>query len=318
MVSLLLPAVHAQRPAPPRIAAETRVIDFGEAGEGQTLPFTFTLRNEGQRLLRISQVQTDCGCTASSLSQRELPSGESATLNVELDLRGRTGPQLQRIHIRSNDPENPVYTLTLQGTAVPAVEIEPRMIHFQRVDPAQMPSQTIGVTRRQGPPLEILRLHARRGQLDTRLEVITPGEAYRIHVTPHPPETEGHFSDVLEIHTNREGLGQQSVVVMWQLTPPVTFAPAAISLRLAPGQPPVTQHIFVRGSEELTQPLQVLSALWPGREDIVLGVQDTGRFGWRITLENVVPVAEMHREAIVIQTNIPGFERIEVPVRVQQ
>lgn len=82
---------------------------------------TFTLSNGGDELLVITDVIPSCGCTTATLETYELEPGQSVELPITIDTTGFRGFVLRVIDIFSNDPANPIFTLTINIDAPEAV-----------------------------------------------------------------------------------------------------------------------------------------------------------------------------------------------------
>lgn len=113
--------------AAPILAVDSAVWDIAIQTESQ-ISHTFTLSNAGDELLVISDVLPSCGCTTAILETYELEPGQSVELPITIDTQGFHGLVLRVIDIFSNDPENPIFTLTMNIDAtaiVPEVPTPP-------------------------------------------------------------------------------------------------------------------------------------------------------------------------------------------------
>ncbi|MCC5848715.1 MAG: DUF1573 domain-containing protein [Verrucomicrobia bacterium] len=289
--------------------------DFGEARSGQVISHTFVLENTGGGILEIGTVRTSCGCTASDVKSRVIVAGESTTLTVKLDLKGRTGPQTQRITVHSNDRTQPQYTLTLKGQAVASVDIKPRTLNFQQINPATPPTGKITIRGTTDEALEIVSVGTTMDRTELRLETVEEGREYHLFITPKDLEGQGNFNDVIEIKTDDSEVPLTRCIVMWQILPKVSVAPRMITLPISRGNDKVNRFIMVRPGEDLEEPLEVTGATWAGRE-VETNITNTGNFGWRIELRNITPEMSMNEEEVEIHTNVAGFETLKVPVRI--
>jgi uncharacterized cupredoxin-like copper-binding protein len=102
----------------PKLVLQQNSFDFGDIKQGETVSHTFVLTNSGGDLLKITNVQASCGCTAASPEKSELAPGESTDLTVKFNSTGRMGKQLKTVKIYTNDPESPEMTLTINGNVV--------------------------------------------------------------------------------------------------------------------------------------------------------------------------------------------------------
>ena len=81
----------------------------------------FQIRNVGRGRLEINGVSTSCGCTTAESSSHSLAPGEATDLRVTYDPlahNGATGDFTRLVYIRSNDPDTPEASLTIQVTVV--------------------------------------------------------------------------------------------------------------------------------------------------------------------------------------------------------
>ncbi len=310
-ILLLGPPLAAQ----PRIAAPSPEFDFGQQRSGAVVEHRFRIENRGDKVLKIHRVRASCGCTVPELERRELRPGESGEVGVRLDLAGRSGPQRQHITLSTNDPAHPSFTLSVLGEAVPGILIHPRTLNLGLFEPGESPSGTIELRSTTGTPFEIRRLTPNNRRVEARVETAEDGLSARIAVTPLPQSGQGHFTDILLLETSDPDLASVRILVMWQISSGVSVSPAVLSLVLSDSPTPTSRFFMVKGSPKLPQPLAVTGAEWPGRE-IPFEITDTGEFGWRVEVRDLVPAPEMHREQILLHTNAPGFETLKIPVRV--
>src|SRR5689334_504642 len=61
---------------PPMIYAEQRVVDLGKVSTDGKAHADFILYNHGGRHLRISDVETSCGCTVADVSKKVVAPGD--------------------------------------------------------------------------------------------------------------------------------------------------------------------------------------------------------------------------------------------------
>lgn len=73
------------------------------------------LNNRGRQVLEIKKVQGNCECLKLELPKTTLNPGESITLKVVFDPKGRQGIDQRNIYIFSNDPLNPVQLFLLKS-----------------------------------------------------------------------------------------------------------------------------------------------------------------------------------------------------------
>ncbi len=113
--------------AAPVITVDEKVHNFGVlyVEDHKTVDHRFTLQNAGDQPLLIRDIKTSCGCTQAEISSREIPPGETATLDASLQSRNRQGKEQIRISVYSNDPNQPVLEFGMAGFLIPHWQIEP-------------------------------------------------------------------------------------------------------------------------------------------------------------------------------------------------
>jgi uncharacterized cupredoxin-like copper-binding protein len=102
----------------PKVSLQQIEYDFGDITQNDVVDHSFTLFNTGGDLLKIIEVTSSCGCTAASPDKKELNPGESTTINVTFNSRGRKGPQTKTVKVKTNDPDTPLLTLTIRGNVI--------------------------------------------------------------------------------------------------------------------------------------------------------------------------------------------------------
>lgn len=95
--------------------------DFGVLPQGSTTTHTFSVKNAGNKPLKIESVQSTCGCTVASPTNSILAPGELGQIQVTFDSKGKMGDISKQIRVETNDPKHPTSFLTIGGTVAPAV-----------------------------------------------------------------------------------------------------------------------------------------------------------------------------------------------------
>jgi len=128
---------------PPRIDFSEASFNAGTVWEGERVPHTFTFRNDGGSPLEITRVKTSCGCTAAKGSKDSLAPGEEGTIQVEFNTNRRHGFQSKHIYVQSNDPETPLFKLTISCYVKTAASFKPRALFFNNVTKGATPEEVL-------------------------------------------------------------------------------------------------------------------------------------------------------------------------------
>jgi len=124
-----------------RLLAETRLEefylwDFGRVREGDVVKHNFNLKNSTGKTLKVKDVTTSCGCTASAVKKDTLLPGESTEIAVEFDSQGYSGPVRQFIYVHTDANSAPVLAGSDNGSpSTPLVNPpEPLKGHKRNID----------------------------------------------------------------------------------------------------------------------------------------------------------------------------------------
>jgi hypothetical protein len=190
----------------PRLALSHESWDFGRVTYLSQLDFTLTVSNQGDENLRIERVKSSCGCTTAQPGKHTLQPGESTTIAVAFNTRGKDGPTDARLTIITNDPQNPETIFPVSGTVEHLVRITPRhRVIFQLLDSQEVQTHTLRLENQAAEPIKPVVL-PRTDWLTIDVHEIEPGRVYDLALTNRTPVTAQVQSVVIPIDT---GLAQQ-------------------------------------------------------------------------------------------------------------
>lgn len=92
--------------------------DFGNVKEGEVLQHTFIITNNAKAVLKITNVTTSCGCTASEIKKKELAPAESTSLEVKFNSKGYSGWAQQYIYVNTQSLENPILRFIIRANVI--------------------------------------------------------------------------------------------------------------------------------------------------------------------------------------------------------
>lgn len=81
--------------------------DFGTMKEGDVVKHSWMVKNGGTNPLFISNVQTSCGCTASSFPKEPILPGNEAEITLEFNSAGKAGAVRKNALIIANADNSP-------------------------------------------------------------------------------------------------------------------------------------------------------------------------------------------------------------------
>jgi hypothetical protein len=86
------------------------------------LTHTFTIKNIGDALLEIKDIDSDCACTAAD-SDRRIPPGGQGTITLTIAPYSVLRQFSKKTKVIFNDPGQSQVALTMQGYGKPFIEI---------------------------------------------------------------------------------------------------------------------------------------------------------------------------------------------------
>ncbi len=163
---LFAPVLLAQAPAPaPVLHFEKTHHDFGRITADKKVSAKYKVTNTGKAFLNITHINPSCGCTSTMLGKWSLAPGESSDLEANFDPKGNRGVVRKSIQVTSNDPKNPVVTLTMEADVVQEIMPSTTAVFFTEVP-------------RSTPRKAVVRLASGNGQPVQVAEVKIPGAPY--------------------------------------------------------------------------------------------------------------------------------------------
>ncbi len=199
---LTAPFSTAAQERPQAVFPETSY-DFGEFSQDMEQAHTFIVRNTGQAILNILEVDPDCACTVPAFD-KEIPPGAEGKITLKLKPFSVVKQFQKKTRIRTDDPENPQVVLTLTGVSRPVVEILPSHIIRFKGSPNQRHEATVRLVSHMAMPLEIREVRNNQPErLAVALKVEKPGNTYALTVTNQESQP-GKYAGKIEVLTNIE------------------------------------------------------------------------------------------------------------------
>jgi hypothetical protein len=110
--SKLTPGEKANAPG---IEFEESVFNFGKLKNGESVEKEFVFKNTGKRDLVIRKISSSCGCTVVKPAADVIKPGESSSLKVKFNSKGKHGRQNLAVTVITNDPANHKSILWVKG-----------------------------------------------------------------------------------------------------------------------------------------------------------------------------------------------------------
>lgn len=310
----------AVRADAPRLACDQPVHDFGAIGGKDAVEHTFVLRNAGTGDLAIWRVQNTCGCTTTRLQRETIAPGEELPLTASFSLRGRRGPQYQRIFIHSNDPLQPRYELALQAVVQREIDLLPPRLFFKEITGAPLSTLSVRIENHTPEPVRLVDIELPEDpRFTVDQETLEPGKTYRLHVTPCPETRRpGLRHGRILIHTDHSETPVLELAVSVFERDALHVHPPELEFFLpADADRPLSRHLLLRSAagHEVR-----LTAVDPPLPDISVHTETTGPGQYRIRLDGLTASAELQGRSVRLRVKTREGETVtlEIPCRVRE
>jgi len=92
--------------------------DFGKIKPGKIVSHTFSLKNESNKTLNITAVNTSCGCATSEVKKKVLLPQEATELEVKFDAKGYSGAVQQFVYVNTDNLDKPVIRFIIKANVI--------------------------------------------------------------------------------------------------------------------------------------------------------------------------------------------------------
>jgi len=185
-------------PVPPKISFEETTHDFGRTAQGSPVTHAYVFRNAGGLDLTIDNVRASCACTVTAPSSRVLHPGDGGTITVSLDTSREVGRKTRTITVYSNDPGQPVTTLSLTGDVEADLAADPPALYVGHLQRNQVAQNEVRLLAR--PGVAVGSVEGSGKVVDASLRTTPAGARLRITIKPDAPP--GRFKDTVTVRTN--------------------------------------------------------------------------------------------------------------------
>lgn len=229
--SSLPPSSTSSDTVTPHMVFDDMIYDFGIAGPKEKLNHTFTFTNIGSAPLKITRISTSCGCLATLLASKVIPSGGHGEIKATFDTKDYEGEQEKTITVYSNDPDNPSIELTIFGRIKRDVTVIPQGIHFGNIKKGETKSNRVQLLQLSSNPLILNRIEVNEHYLNTETSIINEEnkKGFNIDISLKPKIPVGEFSEIITLHTNLNKRPRIDVPVWANILGRIKVQPQALS-----------------------------------------------------------------------------------------
>ncbi|MDB6118904.1 MAG: papd-like [Verrucomicrobiaceae bacterium] len=173
-------------------------VDVKPKPEDETATVSFSFKNDGDRPVRILNLESACSCLSATLDRATYEPGTTGTGKAEFKVSTFVGKQEKAITVTTDDPKQPEWIITFIMDVPAVVDIEPKMVQWWIGEKAEPKEVTVKID---GPnPMKIKNITSTRENVEYSFRETKPGREFI--VTVKPKNTEDVMIGALKLETD--------------------------------------------------------------------------------------------------------------------
>lgn len=225
--------------AQPRIEVVPEHLDFGDLQGWETRDAEVIIRNVGDQVLRIRQIESTCGCTVPELEVKQIAPGAETVMHVHFNSKTFQGPQHRYLHIYSNDPLRGSYDFLVTADIKVPLYMTPStsMLRFPTVKVGDTETMTYTFRTEDVPSLEITPRDWPASWLDIEVKPGPTPQIAEVEFAIRPDGPVGRYREVVRLATNVPAVPTVNLEVDVRLVADLVLGMERVNLgRVQPGQ----------------------------------------------------------------------------------
>lgn len=241
---------RAAEPRPPavgpRIQFDATTIDLGTVRGGVPVNRTVTFTNAGDGPLRITHLQSSCGCVTVGWYSRVVDPGRTGEIPLRFADGGLSGAFDRTVLGACNDPTQPTWRLRVKGTVLQPIELSSRVAVLRVSDELPRATNTLFITNREPIPLRLGTPQSDHPGLAAEWQALDDGHVFQLRIRNTQPATENGLTATVLLPTSSTNLPALTVTAVTMRQPVVALEPSRIILPPAPMTNALTVRLTVR------------------------------------------------------------------------
>lgn len=317
MTALAPATVMAQ---PGAVFPET-VIDVGAVNKGERASYEFTIQNEGDQTLQITQVKPSCGCTVAEYD-KTVPPGGTGKITAVVDTSNFKGAIAKSVKVFTNDPINPQINLVIKAIIKTHVEIEPGYARFVAVHGEPNAKSVQRVWSKERPDLQILgakspyphvKVSYAEATVDER-EGGVSGSQWRVTVELDTDAPVGPMADYIDVTTDHPERQTIRIPVSGFVRPVLSVTPRVADFGRREVSEPQTASLEIRNMSKSAVELADVSTDIEGIQAEIEPLEEGRLYKILLTLEPGIKKGRF-RGLVTINTSSSKQPVLEVNVK---
>jgi hypothetical protein len=306
----------------PKAVAVEPIKDVGTVAKGEKASADFLIRNDGDAVLEITNVQPACGCTVAEFDKTVAP-GKTGKVHAVVDTATFNGPIAKGVTVFTNDAALPQIELTLRVKVEPYISVKPgyaRYITVQGEPKEGNIVQTLWVP--DGTPMEITKADSpwpyltvtyREATAAERLPEVK-GKQWRVEMKLSNDAKVGALMDSVTIHTTHPKQKLVQIPISGFVRPVMAVTPPVGDYGEIQLKEPLKRSVVVKNFA--TEPIKLTSVetSLKGVEARIEPLTEGREYTIRVTLDPSLGKGPFHGK-LTLHTDSPRMPQLDVEIK---
>lgn len=310
------PSDQQAAPNTPRIEFTELAHDFGKASQNQSLKHSFTFKNRGSSVLTIQNVRSSCGCTAALASGKEIPPGQTGTIDVTFNTGSRQGKNEKTITVTTNDPLQQTVTLKISADIEVLLAVAPQQLVFGQIKKGDTAVRYAAMIGNDKDSVKILSAESSHASVQVAADKngFDNSPDKQIKVTVLPGMKPGRFHERVTITTDHPSIKTLLLTVAGEVVGNFTVSPQTLSFGVIQPNQKVERFINLKATGEKSFKVLKAETGDPAVSAAVEKVADGREYNVRISIvETALKPAAVLRGKLLLTTSDKEQPVVEIP-----
>jgi hypothetical protein len=305
----------------PKAVAVEPIKDVGSVAKGEKATADFLIRNDGDTVLEITNVQPACGCTVADYDKTIAP-GKTGKVHAVVDTSTFNGPIAKGVTVFTNDPALPQIELTLRVKVEPYINIKPGYARYITVQGEPLEGnivQTLWVP--DGTPMEITKVDSPWPFMTVTYHEATAaermpdvkGKQWKVEMKLSNDARVGPLADYVTIHTTHPKQKIVQIPISGFVRPIMAVTPPVGDYGEIQLKEPLKKTLGVKNFA--TEPIKLTSVdtSLKGVEAKIEPLQDGREYTIRVTLDPSLGKGPFHGK-LTLHTDSAKLPQLDVEI----
>jgi len=300
---------------PARIAFAQPVHDFGTVEQGEKVTHLFRFTNQGGKDLRIASLKTSCGCTAAIIAEKVIPSGGEGTISATFDTSRFIGEKKKTIGVHTNDPNQAVTTLTLQGEIRVEVAAEPPQLYVGRLQRGKQVTRTVEVLSDAGSGITITKVENSNPSIQVKTEALEKDgkQGKKLLVTVAKDAALGRLNDQITVTTTSQKRPSIMIPVFGSLEGDLLVQPPQVTFGVVRPGESKTRKVNIKNQSKTPVKITEVKSTAEGVEAEVAAITPGAEYTVSLTISGDTAPGRISGK-ITVSTDHPEESVLSIPL----